>query len=373
MPRVTRLITRLNIGGPARQALLLTEALADDFPTTLAAGTPPDREGELTRPGVDVIRVPLVRQMSAAKDIRALRSVRRLLRHAQPDIVHTHMAKAGAIGRISASTLRPRPRRVHTFHGHVLEGYFSPLVERAFVQAERSLAKFTDVLVAISPRIRDELLDLGIGHPEQYRVVPLGLDLDACLAVRGRSGLLRERLGLSADIPIVGVLGRLAPIKDHLTLIAAMERVAGAHLAVLGDGELHGRLASEVQRRGLADRIHFVGWWTDVASALADMDVVALTSINEGTPVSLIEAAAASRPTVATDVGGVRDVVVDGRTGYLVPPGDVPAVADRLTALLGSSDKRREMGAAGREHVRERFHVDRLIHDVRALYRELTM
>ena len=188
------------------------------------------------------------------------------------------MAKAGTVGRLAALSSRAghaRPRLVHTFHGHVLEGYFGRSQRRAFLEMERFLARRTDLLIAVSPEVRDELLDLGVGQPEQYRVVPLGLELGQLLEVGapgGPAGKLRSAIGLPAEVPLIGVLGRLVPIKDHPTLFHAMLEVPGAHLAVLGDGELRYNLESLARTLHIADRVHFLGWWLDVATALADVD-----------------------------------------------------------------------------------------------------
>jgi glycosyltransferase involved in cell wall biosynthesis len=282
------------------------------------------------------------------------------------------MAKAGTVGRSAAWSVRPRPRTVHTFHGHVLEGYFSPPVRRTFVEIERRLARNTDVLIAISDEIRDELLALRIGVPDQYRVIPLGFDLAPFFAVDGQRGHLRGRLNLGPDVPLVVALGRLVPIKDHLTLFEAMARLPDAHLAVVGDGELRASLEARVAQMRLGDRIHFTGWMTDVASVLSDVDVVALTSRNEGTPVSLIEAAACGRASVATKVGGVGMVVEHGVNGYLTRPGDAEGFAAAVERLLAEPETRRRMGVAGRERVRQRFSQERLLGDIRALYTDLT-
>jgi glycosyltransferase involved in cell wall biosynthesis len=368
---VLRLVTRLNVGGPARHALLLTRELSPEFPTVLAAGPTGAQEGELADPQVRVRNVPLLRQVSPAADARALAAVRRLLATSQPRLLHTHMAKAGAVGRLAARGVRPRPLAVHTFHGHVLDGYFSKPVERAFVAAERLLARGTDRLIAVSPQIRDQLLDLGVGRPSQYEVVPLGLELAPFLAVDGPSGSLRDRIGVAASTPLVGIVGRLVPIKDVSTMLAAMERLPGAHLAVVGDGELRPALEEEARRLGVAPRVHFTGWWDDVASAMGDLDIVALTSRNEGTPVSLIEALAAGRAVVGTTVGGVPFVVADGKSGHLVAPGDPAALAERIGRLLGDTRLRAEMGEWGRRDVRRRFGSERLVDDMRVLYTEL--
>ena len=368
---VLRVVTRLNVGGPARHALILSKGLAPQYTTTLAVGTPTADEGELTDPAVPLVRTPLVRPVSPRDDVRALAAIRRLIRRGRPRIVHTHMAKAGTVGRLAASTVSHRPRTVHTFHGHVLEGYFAPAVARAFVQAERLLARRTDVIVAVSDEIRDELLDLRIGRPSQYRVIPLGLDLSGFYDDTVAPGALRARLGLAPDVPLLGAVGRLVPIKDVATLLQAMTLLPDVHLAVVGDGELRSALEQQAKDLGLAGRVHFTGWITDVAAVYRDIDVAVLSSRNEGTPVALIEAGASGRPSVATDVGGVRAVVEDGVTGYLVPPAETEVLARRVEALLGDPQLRRRMGMAGRERVRHRFGHERLLDDVRALYDEL--
>ena len=369
---VLRLVTRLNIGGPARHCLLLTRALGEEFPTTLAAGHPAPGEGELSDPEVPVRRVPLVRPLHPPSDLRALAAVRSLVREVRPAIVHTHMAKAGSIGRLAATSVRPRPVTVHTFHGHVLDGYFRKGVQLAFAQAERALARRTDVLVAVSPQVRDDLLALGIGRPERWRVVPLGLQLDAFAAVPGPSGRLRTRLGLAPGVPLVGAVGRIVPIKDLATLVRAVARLPGVHLAIIGDGAQRPEIEALVASLGLTDRVHLPGWADDVPAWVADLDAVALSSRNEGTPVALIEALAAGRPVVATRVGGVPFVVRAGESGWLVPPADPAALAEALDACLADPVEAGRRAAAGRAEVLARFGAERLVADIRALYRELT-
>ena len=371
-PGVVRLITRLNVGGPARQALLLTRELQDRFPTVLAAGRPAASEGEMSDPDVTVRHVPLVRPMHPLSDMQALSAVRRLLLETRPAIVHTHMAKAGAVGRAAARSISPRSRTVHTFHGHVLEGYFRPSVQRVFVELERRLAGQTDALVAVSEEIRDALLGLGIGKPAQYRVIPLGFDLSSFTTVHEPTGLLRKSLALDAGVPLVGVIGRLVPIKDLGTAIKTVMKLPTVHLAFVGDGECRADLEAQAGYLGVSDRVHFTGWWPDVPAAMADVDVVLLTSRNEGTPVSLIEAAAAGRPSVATRVGGVPLVVEDGVTGYLAESGDVDGLAALIARLLADPAARRAMGQAGRRRALDRFGKERLLGDISALYSELS-
>jgi glycosyltransferase involved in cell wall biosynthesis len=367
---VLRLITRLNIGGPARQALLLTKALCPQHRTILAAGDPSPEEGLLVDPEVQVAPLDLRRPLAPAADLRAFAQIRQLVRDERPDLVHTHMAKAGTLGRLATWSVDRRTRRVHTYHGHVLEGYFRPSMNRAFLEAERRLARITDVIVAISPEIRDELLDLGIGRPQQYRVIPLGFDLAEHRAVSGHSGAIRSQLGLGDEVPLVGIVGRLVPIKDHRTALRALSQVPNAHLAIVGDGEMRSAIEAFAGEIGIASRVHFLGWRMDIPQVMADLDVVLLTSQNEGTPVSLIEAGACGRAVVATDVGGVRSVVQHEASGFLAPPGDHGALAGRLRELLTSPDLRAAFGRTGRAHTRS-FSDERLVADISALYEEL--
>lgn len=371
MTTVVRLVTRLNVGGPARQALLLSRELNDEFPTLLATGNPDPSEGELSDSDVCVARVPLVRAINARSDLRGFLAVRNLLARHRPRILHTHMAKAGTIGRLAARSLKGRTRTVHTFHGHVLDGYFSKPLQTSFMMIERSLARTTDVLVAVSPETRDALLDLGIGRPSQYHVLPVGIDLEPYLAVSSATGQLRSDLGLCPNIPLIGMIGRLVPIKDHSTLLQAMLDLPDAHLAVVGDGELRDDLEAEAAGLGLQNRVHFTGWRHDLAADIADLDVVVLTSRNEGTPVALIEALAAARPVVATDVGGVKSVVKHGTSGLLAPAGESTAIAGLVQRLLKDRSEAARMGAAGRRHVEQTFGARRLVEAIRELYRGL--
>ena len=368
---VFRMITRLGVGGPARQALLLTHELGSRFPTTLAAGRAEAFEGDVCHPEVPVTFVPLVRPVRPLSDARAVKVVRDVLVRNPVALVHTHLSKAGVVGRLAARTLSPRPVTVHTIHGTVLQTHFGPARRRVFAETERALARWTDVFIAISPEVRDAYLEHGIGHPSQYRVVPLGLDLDPFLMVTGPSGTLRARIGIGPDVPLVAIVARLTPIKDHGTLFRAIALLDGVHLAVVGDGELRAALEDQARQAGMADRVHFLGWCDDVPAAVSDADAVALTSTSEGTPVALIEALAAGRPVVATDVGGVRFVVRHGVTGLLAPVGDPGRFAEALGQLLRSPALGRTLGQQGRTSVAARFGKERLVADIATLYEEL--
>jgi glycosyltransferase involved in cell wall biosynthesis len=315
----------------------------------------------------------LRRAIDPIRDVRAFRQISRLIRERRPTIVHTHMAKAGALGRLAARKGRV-PAIVHTFHGHVLEGYFSGPVNRAVLGAERGLARITDALIAVSPAVRDELLALRVGRPSQWRVIPIGLDLAPLLTLEPDPMSARRLLGLPEEGPVIGIVGRLAPIKDYATFLSAAARVArevpDATFAVVGDGELRDPLESRA-RALLGERCRFTGWVMDLPNLYAALDVVVLTSRNEGTPVALIEAGAAGKPVVATRVGGVPDVVLEGQTGLLAPSRDPEAIAGQVLRLLRDPSEAGGLGTAAREWVRGRFSIDRLADDLAALYREL--
>jgi glycosyltransferase involved in cell wall biosynthesis len=375
-PTVLRIITRLNVGGPARQAILLSDALrTHGYSTHLAWGSVSPEEGELPIPeSVPNTHIPaLRRQLHPYDDVVAFRRILGLMRACRPQIIHSHLAKAGALARLAGRRVAV-PVAIHTFHGHVLEGYFSGWKSRAFVAAERGLARVSDALVAVSPAVRDELLALGIGQPSQWRVIPVGLDLRDLLTREVDPALARGALGLPDTGPIVGIVGRLVAIKDHVTFLHAAARLARERpettFVVAGGGELGSEL--EVRARHLlGDRCRFLGWVMDLPTLYAALDVVVLTSRNEGTPVALIEAGAAGKPAVATHVGGVADVVRDGKTGLLVPPGDPRAVAAAISALLDDPGRARALGGAAKRAMASGFTIERLANDLAGLYGEL--
>jgi glycosyltransferase involved in cell wall biosynthesis len=371
VPRVLELVTRMNIGGPARHVVHLARELAGQFDIDVTAGSSSAEEGTFSDARVPVRHIDLVREPSPALDLRALHQVRSRLRHGGYDIIHTHMAKAGTIGRIAALLSGRGVRTVHTFHGHVLEGYFSPAVQRAIVRTERWLARHTDVLVAVSEQTRDDLIQLGIGQPSQWRVIPPASDLNPFFRVTPTTKKkLRQRHGIPDGEFLVAALGRLAPIKDHETLVRAVA-ATDAHLLLCGDGPLAPKLQSLAEELGAGDRVHFHGWTDDAAEVLAQVDAVALTSRNEGTPLALIEAHAAGLPIVATDVGGVGDIVVPGETGFLVPTADPGAVAQALCRLAEDADLRVRYGAAGRARMADRYSSKSAIASLADLYASL--
>ena len=386
--RILRVITRLNIGGPSIQALALTSRLAARGAiTTLLHGRLGDGEGDmryLAAPDASLQFVPtLQRPIAPLDDLHTLVALYRAMREFKPTLVHTHMAKAGLLGRVAAFAYNltrgeaPKAYVVHTYHGHVLEGYFSRIVTGVFIGLERLMARFTDAIIAISPAIRADLLDTyRIGRPEQYHVVPLGFDLAAFAAVDALARQhARAELQIPSDAPVLATVGRLTAIKNYGLLLDAAHLVASGrpNLVVLlaGDGELRAELEAQAARLGITANVRFLGWRRDLPAIYAATDVFALTSRNEGTPVALIEAMATGVPGVSTDVGGVGDVIANPAMGVKVPLDDPRALAAAVERLFADTEQRHRMGDAARAHVLARYDIARLTNDIDTLYQTL--
>jgi glycosyltransferase involved in cell wall biosynthesis len=373
-PRILRIITRLAVSGVSTHVTLASQGLTErGWDTLLVHGRvqPDELEIDLPVAGVDTRRVPaLARPVDPAADARAAWELLRIIRSYRPDLIHTHHSKAGTLGRLGA-ILAGVPR-VHTFHGHVFEGYFSPRMSAAIVNLERLLATRTSRLIALGPAQRADLLQRGIGRPDQYDLVPLGLDLDR---YRGADRTLaRRRLGLDPDETVIVMVGRVVPIKrvDRLlrAFVVANGQRADTRLYVIGDGSERPELEQQAASAGVAAAVTFLGWRTDTPDWYAAADIVALSSDNEGTPLTLIEAGAAGRPVVATRVGGVADVVEDEVTGLLASVDDEPALAAALLRLVNDRGLADRLGRAAPDHV-ARFGVARLIDDLDRIYRRV--
>jgi glycosyltransferase involved in cell wall biosynthesis len=379
---VLRVIARLNIGGPAIQAISLTALMqARGYATRLVRGSESADEGTMDdlaqRMGVEPTLVESMRRDPGPGDARALAELVRIARRDRPALVHTHAAKGGTLGRVAVMLAFPRrrPAVVHTFHGHSLTGYFSSRTARLYTRIERFLARRTDVLIAVSEEVRDDLVGLGVAPREQFEVVRLGLDLSAFADDGDRDArrhAVRAAWGVGDGEDVVTLVARLVPIKrvDRFLETAALLRDRpNTRFVVVGDGELRAELEASEPARALGDRLVWAGFRRDMPDVCFASDVVALVSDNEGTPVSLIEAQAAGTPVVSTNVGGVRSVVLDGETGYLA---DEPAdLADHIRSLLDDPERAAAMAARGREHVLSTFGVERLVDDLDRLYRRL--
>jgi glycosyltransferase involved in cell wall biosynthesis len=382
--KILRVIARLNMGGPALHVAYLTAGLRErGYDTTLVAGSLARGEDSMAFVAegrdVEVVRIDeLGREISPLRDLAATLRLARLIRRERPDILHTHTAKAGTVGRVAAllAGRRRPPIVVHTFHGHVLRGYFGPVRSLVFRLLERWLAAHTTALIAVSPQVRDDLVDLHVAPPERFAVIRLGIELGE--RVNGaQNGRLESRryLGIPPDRFAVGWIGRMTAVKRTDDVLLAFKRLrdegVDAVLCLVGDGPDRVQLERRAHELGVMRDTLFLGYQEDVAPFYAAFDALVLPSSNEGTPVSAIEALAAGRPVVATRVGGVPDVVEEGKDGFLVEPGATEELADRLAQLARDPVLREQMGRAGRERVLPRYAVDRLVDDVDRLYRSL--
>ncbi len=374
--RVALVIARLNIGGPATHVVQLAAGLpADRFEVRLIAGREGRGEGSMrylaAKAGFTPTWIPELSPALSPSNFIAFFKLLRLMRTWRPDIVHTHTAMAGAIGR-TTGRLAHVPAVVHTFHGHVLRGYFAPPVETLFRTIERSLARHSDRLITLSSSLRDDLVALHIAPREKIQVIPLGMEFGGLHNLPRREGRLRREIGIAPQVPLVGSVGRLVPIKNHTLLLHAARRMVdldtSAHFVIVGDGELRARLEDLARQLELAPRVHFLGWREDLAPIYSDLDLLALTSDNEGTPVAVLEAMAAGVPVVSTAVGGVPDVIRDGETGSLVMRREVEDFAQAMLRALRNMPFSQAMAERARAEVVARFGKERMLAETAALY-----
>ncbi len=399
--KILRIIARLNVGGPARHVVWLTEQLNDEeFESVLIAGTVPKGEESMNYVAADHGVTPIfIEEMSrelSPKDAISLIKIFREIRRYKPDVIHTHTAKAGTVGRTAALLYKlvtpgaGKLRIVHTFHGHVFHSYYGKFKTGIFIAIEKFLARFaTDKIITISPQQFHEIHEeVGIGRAEQFAVVPLGIDVSVFEQTDETRRAVRNEIGVKDDEVLVGFVGRLTEIKDislYLKVAAEVYKNDAARLirfAIVGDGHLREKLEAEATERGLGDRVMFLGNRTDVENVYSALDIVALTSLNEGTPLSLIEAMAAQRPVISTVVGGVRDLlgdIVEERDGFWVcergigiPGRSVSDYTKGLLYLLDNGRLRESLAEKGRAFVEEKYSKDRLVDDIAKLYRSVT-
>ena len=392
MPRIIRILNRLAVGGPVLNATYLTKYLAPEFDTLLVVGEREDHEqsAEYLATGLGIgyttIR-GMGRSINPASDYRAYGELQKLIQDFKPDIVHTHAAKPGAIGRLAAAAAGV-PVVVHTFHGHVFHSYFNSLKSKFFINIERYLATKSDAIIAISEQQRKELVqDFRIAPQSKFRLIPLGLDLDKfATGSAAKRESFRKSFGLEDNVVAIGIIGRLVPVKNHYLFLKAVKHVLDntskkVKAFIIGDGETRADLEAMAQQSGIGfstekETAHpyplvFTSWRSDVDAIMAGLDIVTLTSFNEGTPVSLIEAQAANKPIVSTRVGGIADVVVEGETALLADVPDSQTFADHLLRLVQDDALRHRMGQLGQQQVMQRFSYQRLMRDMSALYYEL--
>lgn len=406
MTRVLHINNRFNLGGPTHNVGLLAKYMAPEFETLLVGGPPEHSEGSsqfiLNELEVNAVVLPeMHRAISLRHDLAAYRSISRIIKEFKPEIVHTHAAKAGALGRIAAHNLGVKAI-VHTFHGHVFHSYFGPVKTNIFKNIERYLARLTTSIIAISEKQKQELVEEhAICDASKVTVIPLGIDLHKFREDQEtKRALFRTACGLAEDEIAIGIIGRLVPVKNHDLFLRAVKYVQ-AHTQrkvrafIVGDGQERERLeemaatmgfsigqlegsnngafahGSNGEPRCLPADITFTSWIRDIDIVHAGLDIVALTSFNEGTPVSLIEAQAAGKPVTSTKVGGIENVVVEGVTGLLSPNHDEQAFSKNLLRLVEEEETRQRFSANGWAQVGERYHYSRLVKDTAALYRKL--
>lgn len=375
--RILRIIARLNIGGPAIHVTLLTQRMAArGYDAQLICGIIENDEGDMIyyaeQHDVHPIIIPqLGRSLNPLRDLATIWKLYRMMRELKPDVVHTHTAKAGFVGRVAAWLARV-PVIVHTFHGHVFHGYFGPVKTRLFLMLERLTASMSDAILTLTEGLRQELAETyRIARKGRITVLPLGLDLDDFARIPRRNGAFRQAWNIPQDVPLVGIVGRLVPIKNHALFLEAARFILDAHpgarFVIVGDGEVRDMLEAQTDAYGLRDAVIFTGWQQNLAQIYSDLDVSVISSINEGTPVSVIESLAAGCPVVATAVGGLPDLLDGGVMGVLTPPGDAAALAEAISNTINDPPDVSQAQAT----MLDRYGIERLVNDLDSLYRGL--
>jgi glycosyltransferase involved in cell wall biosynthesis len=399
--KILRIIARLNVGGPARHVVWLTSELQDEeFQSILIAGKVPPGDRDMVyiaeAAGVEPIFIEEMSRELSVKDVTSFFKIYKHLRRIKPDVVHTHTAKAGTVGRMAALFYRLTSshdvRIVHTFHGHVFHSYYGKAKTRIFLLIEKFLARFaTDKIVVISSQQFSEICDrFGVGKKERFAVIPLGVDLRPFADPAARRSSFREEIGASdADI-LIGFVGRLTEIKNISLLLQSAARIRDTRPAdepdikflIAGDGHMRAKLEAEATALGINASVIFLGDRPDPENIYAGVDIVALTSLNEGTPLSIIEAMASERPVVSTLVGGVADLLGETREriaagvqlherGVAVTANDHESFATALIYLAKNEKVRLNVSAAGRAFVVSNYSKERLVSDIKSLYRNL--
>ena len=398
--KILRIIARLNIGGPAIHTILLTDGLdRNRFDSLLACGAVGTGEAEMSyyaqQKGVTAVYIPeLKRELNTLNDLIVFIKILRLIKTEKPDIIHTHTAKAGVLGRSAGIVYNIGGsggiKLIHTFHGHIFEGYFNKFLTAIFILIEKFLAYFTYPIITVSESVKNELIGLGICKADKIKVIPLGFELEKFLNINTDKYESNANVracpesGGELNTLNVGIVGRLVPIKNHHLFLEAAAIVIKKNpqlkvrFKIVGDGELRGELEEYSRKLNIAGCVEFTGWQKDLPRVYADLDIVCLTSLNEGTPVSLIEAMAARRTVVATQVGGVVDLLgeemkvrenfIVRKRGVTVRPNDTQGFAKALTFVLENEDIRKTLTIAAREYVKDSFSKERLLRDMEKLY-----
>jgi glycosyltransferase involved in cell wall biosynthesis len=382
--KILRIINRFNIGGPTYNATFLTRFMSDEFETVLIGGLPEEGEADslhiLNEYGVKPILIPeLKRNPNFFSDRKALKKIKTIIEEFKPDIVHTHAAKAGALGRKAAFDCKV-PVVVHTFHGHVFHSYFGKFKTEVFRRIEKRLASKSSGIIAISAQQKNELSDkYAIANKNKIEVIPLGFDLNPFqVDLEIKRQKTRDKFNLTDDQIAVAIIGRLAPIKNHKLFLDSIEIVNQQTTKkpvffIVGDGETRNEIELQIEKikTNQTIDIRLTSWIHDIKTFNAGMDIICLTSNNEGTPVSLIEAQACNIPVISTNVGGVKDIVNENETGFVVTRNNPEKFAEKLLELIEDEKKREKMSQNGWSFVKDNFHYSRLVKDMENYYLKL--
>lgn len=395
MPKILRIINRFNLGGPTYNAAYLTKYLSSDFETLLVGGLKDEAEGHseyiVKGLGIEPIIIPEMRRtINPTNDLKAYRKLSKLIKKYKPDIVHTHASKAGTLGRLAAFTNNV-PIVLHTFHGHVFHSYFNSSKTQLILKIERGLAEKSTKIIAISDKQKDELAnDFLIAPENKIEVVPLGFDLQKFQDdYEQKRSNFREKYYIAPEEIAIGIVGRLTAIKNHKLFIDAVARIKKQttkklRIFVIGDGELKDELLQQAQQNELQvaylpyqDEVKkpifmiFTSWIKNIDTVYPGLDIIAMTSLNEGTPVSLIEAQAANTPIVSTNVGGIENIVIPEKTALLSKNDCLEDFSEKLLLLVENDEKRKEQKQYGWEYVKSKFHYTRLVSNMEKLYYQL--
>ena len=379
--KIINILSRMNIGGPSVHVALLSKYINDEpFESLVISGSLAEGEGDMTFLLDDFtirhIMLPsMQREISPLADFNSLLRLIRIFRKERPAIVHTNLAKAGIVGRLAA-VLTGVPIIIHTFHGHVFAGYFSGWKSKLFIWIEKILALFSTKLIVISDQIREEICSVyHVAKKSQVITIPLGFELDKFKPLITFKGVLRKAFSIPVDAPVIGIVGRITDIKNHRLFLQIAHRVRqtypDVHFLVIGDGERRAEMEYLSTELNLSGHVHFTGWIKEQAKMYADLDLLLLTSLNEGTPVTVIEAMYYGVPVISTRVGGLHDLIEDKKSGYLINSGDPSDFIAPIETLLFSDAERTKITEAAKEFIIGRYNIGRLVSDITDLYREL--
>ncbi len=381
--KVLRIINRFNLGGPVWNVSYLSNHLPENYHTVLVGGLADAQEGDALFIPLEMRLEPMVlksmsRQVRFFGDVKAFFEIVKIIRNFKPDIVHTHASKAGALGRLAAYFCGTKVI-VHTFHGNVFKGYFSPTVTKALVFTERFLAKLSDQIVAISEIQKQELAEqFNIAPERKITVIPLGFNLQKFAPDPEKRSQLRIQWEVASDEVAIGIVGRLTSIKNHTLFIdAALLAISQSEkkfkFFIVGDGELRNEIENHIVSKGGAYARSFVltSWVKKMEECYPMLDLVCLCSLNEGTPVSLIEAQASGIPVVTTDVGGVQNVVLNGQTGIIVPNFEAETFAKAMLEIVQNEKLHAQMSQKAIKFVMQNFSMEKLIKNTDELYKKM--